>query len=576
MKKKRLIQILLILVALLIVGCQSGAESEPEVITETVVEQVEVEVTRIVEGEVVVETITEEVEVEVTRVVEVQAEEETETRPNVLRVAMDVPDFADPHRFHGRNINLLENIYEPLVYPFEDTQEIRPVLAESWDASEDGSVYTFTLHDGITFHDGTPLTSADVKFSFERMMDLGEALQEDELNRVVQEIAIPDDQTVVFTITPGGPPFLAVICAVLIVSQDAIEANATDDDPWATEWMSQNSSGSGPYVLESLQVGDSMRIVRFDDYWQGWEGDHVDEVLYLMIPEPSTQLLMLERGEVDISFNVPLESIETLRENPNLEIFQQRGNYLFYLRMNTHGGPLTDINLRKAFAHAFDYEAYIQARADYFPTDGPAPAHFLDGFRPEGLPEYDIELAQEFYEAAGYGPDNPLSITQFIVTGQDYQQVAAEIMQQGMAQLGVEYNILPGEFSPYYSGLLRYVNEGDESGYLDMFTLRMPSTIPDPVAFFTAYQTGSSLNMMGYSNPDVDALISQALNTPDQAERNALYQEAADIIVEDYVDIWLGVERRTAVYDTEVQGFYSHPLWWPALHVYPISLSNTE
>jgi len=162
------------------------------------------------------------------------------------------------------------------------------------------------------------------------------------------------------------------------------------------------------------------------------------------------------------------------------------------------------------------------------------------------------------------------------VTGNEDQRVAAEILQQGLRELGVEYIISPGEFSPIYSGLLRYIREGDESGYIDMFTLRMPAIYPDPSAYLAPYYTGQDLNMMGYSNTEVDALINMAAPdvAPEWEERVGLYQEAITKIVEDQPDIWVGVERYQTVMRATVQGYHMHPLWFPEVLVYPIRLEE--
>ena len=496
--------------------------------------------------------------------------------PSILRIAhdTDVQSNVDPHAIQGYQINWLENMYEHLAYPSRDTLEIRPELAESYEVSEDGKFYTFKLRRNVKFHDGSFLDAETVKLSFERMMDMGQAIGQDELNKYVVNITTPDDYTVVFEVDPGGVPFLAVQTSVLIVSSKAIKENRTDADPWATEYFAQHEAGTGPYQLEELRPKDLMRIVKFGDYWGGWEGEHVDEADWLEVPEGVTQALMLERGELDVSFEVPEESIPSMQDNPNLQILESRGNYVFYLRMNNHAGPLVNKTLRQAFAYAFDYESFNEADPGWFPPEGPVPAALLGDWTPPNLPKYDIEKAKELYAEAGYGPDNPLKIDQVILSGYDDQAAAAQILQQGLSELGVEYEISTGEFAPIYTGLLKSLREDDQSGFHDMFALRYPILYPDPVTHLTPYRMGRDHNFMGYSNPEVDALIEEALANPDQDMRTDLYRQAVELIVDDSPDIWLGVERRRVVLSAAVQGFYFPPIWWPAIRVYPISLSN--
>jgi peptide/nickel transport system substrate-binding protein len=490
--------------------------------------------------------------------------------PSILRIGheREVTSNIDPHINQGQPIYVIENLYEPLAYPYLDTGEMTGVLAESYEISADNTIYTFQLRDNVKFHDGTVLDAETVKRSFERIMSIGLAYVQAELNARVRGITTPDDRTIVFDVEPGGIPFIAVQTGVLIASAEAIEEHSTSDDPDGREYFALEAVGTGPYRLEELRPKDTMSITKFDDYWGGWDGPHFTEAVWTQVPEGATQALMLEREELDVSFIVPLQSVPAMASDPRFQVVQERGTYLFYLRMATEGGPLQNKALRQAFAHAFDYEAYDAVREDYLPPEGPVASQFLGGWVPDNLPTYDIERAKQLYAEAGYGPDNPVEVTQAIITGADYQQTAAEIMQQGLEQLGVTYNIMPSQFAPVREGLRRWIATGDESGFVDMFTLRMPANVPDPVAQLYAYPTGADLNLMGYTNPEVDRRIEEALLNPDPEARLEQYKEIVQIIVDDVPDIWLGVEQRTVVMGAAIRGFYQHPLWFPALRVY--------
>lgn len=286
------------------------------------------------------------------------------------------PITFDPHVATSSETVIIDNLYEPLVYYREDSTEIVPWLAESWEVGEDGTVYTFRLRQGVRFHDGSELDAATVVANFERVLRLKtgpfwtlEALE---------AIEAVDPLTVRLSYRPGGPPVLQSLPLVKIVSGQALRDHAAQDD--AQAYLAEQVAGSGAYQLRQLQRGDRVLLSHFPDYWQGWTEGQFTEANLLIIPEASSQALMIEGGDLDIAFRVPAENIQQLDGLPTVDIVRAPGNNALYLRFNAVAGPTADPRVRQALAHSFDAEGFILAMGGtYEPLSGYVPPQFLGG-----------------------------------------------------------------------------------------------------------------------------------------------------------------------------------------------------
>ena len=218
--------------------------------------------------------------------------------------------------------------YEALLRVNPSTNELEPWIASKWGVSEDAKTYTFILNQNITFHDGTNLTASDVKFTFDRMkkIDQGIAYEFGSLDR----IEVVDDYTVKFFLSEASIPFIKIIPKMYIISEEGVEANlmvspsSTNfsgiDSNFAITYLANHELGSGPYVLTSFTPGQQAIFSKYDNYWKGWEGNHVEKVIWQYIKESSTQRLLLEKGDVDIIMDPSPDDLNAFRENPNIKL----------------------------------------------------------------------------------------------------------------------------------------------------------------------------------------------------------------------------------------------------------------
>ncbi len=497
--------------------------------------------------------------------------------PNTLTVALSGNvETMDPHVASSRAVPFLENVYEPLIGLQGPTTELSPVLAESIDVSDDQTVYTFHLREGVTFHDGTPLTADAVRYSFERVREIQKGPYW--AIAYIESLEALDDQTVQITIRPGGPPFLQAVSMVGIVSPTAFEAGATSEDPWAQNWAATETAGTGPYVVSEVVRGDRFVLDRFDPYWGGWEGPHFDRSVMLLVPERSSAQLMLERGEVDIAEQVPTESLPELRADPDVTVIERdSGVRVLYLMLNAAAGPTADPRVRRAINLAFDQATFLEATGGTFaPSDGPVPAEFLGGYKPE-IPynRVDLEEAQRLLQEAGQAG---MTLDVYYTTGDQVQELAGQVLQAYLGQIGVTVNVIAQDFPAFVRSITAW-GEGDRSATDENFRmanfLYTPPRMPDAYAYLwymyhSDAQGGLGRNQNFYENPRVDALIEAGALATDAEARLDAYRQAVDLIVEDAPQVFVGTQRMIYTLRSDIGGFYMHPTWFPAVRVYPL------
>ena len=536
----------LAIVAVLLTTVVSCAPATPEVVEKEVPVTVEVEKEVVVEKEVIKEVVVTATPVPVkgpVDTVHVAVRQQTAYRR------------LDPHDAQGSAWGLWENFYEQLVGVDSETLEFHPLLAESWESTDDGQRWVFHLRRGVRFHDGTDFTSEDVKLSFERELALKLSFDWQRLERI-KEIRTPDDYTVEFIIESGGVPFYVDAAVVGIVSADAVREHDVDD--FANGWFAENVVGTGPYKLQEWKVNERTVMVRNEDYWG--ELPYFETAVFLQVPEYTSAVMMIQEGEVDITTIIAPDMLQQLKETPGLRVVEGEGVYPMALRLLCQGDvPTADPHVRRAIAYAMNYPLLYSVRSENFvPTEGPVPSEFLDGWVPsDSLYEYDLDKAREELAKSRY-PDGGFEVIVAYERGDEKFRAVMEILQAELAKLNIELNIQATEWSTVRSELL----EAKDQGYAGAaatpkyhaLTLGKSLGIVDVVNFMALYHSGSSLNFGGYSNPAVDKLLEEADTSTDNDQRIELYKQAIAIILEDSPDIHLGLNRQIEVSRDNIEG----------------------
>jgi peptide/nickel transport system substrate-binding protein len=457
--------------------------------------------------------------------------------------------------FDGQSPLLWRAVYENLVKYEGDTLEIVPHLAESYEISEDGLTYTFKIRPGVTFSDGEPLNAAAVKLSIERQIGVEQGIAFALAN--ITAIETPDEMTVVLTLSApsdGALSAFAGLYAPYIISPKAINEHQQDGD-WAQGWLRDNMVGTGPFVLDSYSQSQQAVFSRNPNYWQGWDGDHPDQLFVKYVKEPATERLLLEQGEVDVALFLPDDAVEELDGAPNIVVTDVPSYNLYYLVLPTREGPTADKKVRQALSYGFDYQTWITdiMRGKAEQARGPVPSNFV-GFNPD-TPQYtyDPDKAKALLAEAGYA-DGGFTIPYTYETGYFWKRPLGELFQANMADLGITVDIQ--ELSPSaWADLLSNPETANHAfGLVWWPTLKTPYDYMFSL-FATGAQGTAGYNWGYYSNPELDALLDEAAADPDEASRMALYAKAQDLLVDDAPALYVYEKHyRLPMRDT-VQGF---------------------
>lgn len=484
------------------------------------------------------------------------------------------PITFDPHVASSSEYGVIDNMYEPLVYYRDESSEIIPWLAESWEVSDDATQYTFHLRSGVRFHDGSLLDAETVKANIDRITTLksGPYWVLDSL----REVEVLDANTIRFSFEPGGPPVLASLPLIRIVSAEAIRENAGNDN--AQTFLTEHVAGSGPYRLESFLRGDRVVLRYFPEYWQGWTEGQFTQANMLIIPEASTQSLMVERGDLDVAYRVPTENLPALAASDNTEVITAEGRNVLYLRLNTAVGPTSDVQVRQALAFAFDYEGFIAAMAGSYESQRRiVPPGLMDGNDVTWPYSYDIEKATELLRQAGYSENSRGRITIDVLSGFQDQLIAAQLLEYGAEQTGLlDVDIRLNEWAAMLRDLVAWGDSRDPSQVRNVFGLWTGARIADPYAYLwymyhTDAQGGQGRNLGYFESDAVDALVEEGAQAPNRQDQLAAYAEAEQLIIDEAVDIVVGVQTSIYVIQDSLKGFFVHPGWYPAVQVFRLS-----
>jgi peptide/nickel transport system substrate-binding protein len=487
-----------------------------------------------------------------------------QTPQTFVRVYLNMPTNVDPHGpgFDNAIYPFLRNMYQPLVDYDQQTFKLRPVLATAWDTSADGLRYTFTLRRGVKFHDGTVLTSGAVKLSAERVLHLG--FVRARMLRAVDRIETPDEFTVRFVMKERDGTFLSRVVALLIAS-----AKALNERPDA--WFQMNEDGTGPYILETFDQGAGRAsFVSFPDYWDGWHGRHLMRIEHQVVPESSTQRLLLERGQAHWMTRTPIEYVFDLQNSPVVQPVSFRSVRISYLPLNTARGMLTDKRLRQALVYAFPYSLL---RVGYYhnlavPAAGPLHSRMLND--PTLHPvEQDLDKAKKLLAEAGYATGG-FTLTYTYPTGGEEQKIPGVLLQDALRKLNIrlELNEIP------FANIIQLVSKLETTP--DVMTLINSPITGDPgvgvlESLFDSVNAGSFYNWGWYKNPRVDALLATAAGTVDERARLDLYRQVQRIVIDDAAGVFLTFPDRWAIINRKLKGYTFAPIgleWDDWYHMY--------
>ena len=365
----------------------------------------------------------------------------TSTGTFTMLRAEGAPDLDPHYQYNNANAAILLATTEMLIqYKGESTFDYEPMLAESWEANADNSTYTFKIFPNVTFHDGDPCTSAEVKASFDRLLIMNSAVA-NVVNRFVPDPAmleIVDDLTVRFNLGKPQPLFLAALASSygpFIINPKYVEEHKTDDDPWAHEYYLQGSVGTGPYKLVENNVNERVTMQKYDGYHGGWEGAHFDELIVRVVPEIATRRQLIESGDADATVqNLTPEDYDSLKSNPDVQVVPAPSTAVWWTMMNVP--RLKTPGVRQGFSYAFPYkEVQEGVYKGLIKRTGPI-ASTVRGYDPDVfLYQTDLTKAKELILAGGFAEGDTFEY--IFSAGEATERAIAELFQANVAADGL-------------------------------------------------------------------------------------------------------------------------------------------
>ena len=486
---------------------------------------------------------------------------QAQTPPGVLVVGQIAePKSLDPHAVTAVNdFRILMNVYDGLVRYAPGTLEVEPALATNWDVSDDGTVYTFYLAEGVTFHDGSPLTAEVVKFNFERMLNEDHPYADTGpfplsfFFSAVESVEAVDDLTVRFTLNEPYAPFLSNLAypTGLIVSQAAVEEFGKD--------FGRNPSGTGAYKVVDWTPNQRVVAEANPDYWDG--APALQAVIFRPITDANTRIAEMLSGGLDVMVEVPPDALAQFREDAGFEVLEQAGPHLWFLILNTKEGPFANKLIRQAANYAIDKTALVdnilQGTAEV--AAGPTPPAFGWAYNEDLSPyPYDPEKAKALLDEAGYAGE---PLTFFVTEGGSgmLDPIAmGTAIQADLKAVGMDVEIETYEWNTF----LGEVNPGLE-GKADMAEMAWMTNDPDTLPYLAlrteAWPDKGGFNSGYYSNPEVDELLVAARTETDQDRRAELYKKMQEIVQDDAPWVFVANWKQNAVTTANVEGFALQP-----------------
>jgi peptide/nickel transport system substrate-binding protein len=478
--------------------------------------------------------------------------------------ALTMAAFAEPTTLNplSQDINVqyvVANLY-PSLLKFDAAVEPKPYLAKTWTISDDGLTYSFAIADGAKWSDGTPITSADVKFSFDEMIPKYQPAGKANFG-VIAGVDDSDPAVAVFTLARPYAPFLRLLNSLYapIVPKHIYAGTVPTENPNS---LSAAVTG-GPFRLKEWIKGDHLTLERNPD---AFDAPHLDEVVVRFIPDASARMLALKTGAIDYlpPAAVPYASLAMLEGDANVTIApigDEAGGKVMTVGFNLRKAPFNDVKVRQAISHAID--AKFIASAVSFDRETPAvgPLNAISWAWDASLKGYDFdpELAGKMLDEAGYPKKADgfrfamqVNTRPSVVTFQKTN----EIIVQNLRDIGIDATLRPLESAPYTAST--YI-DADFDVSATAWISAFDANNLTPLYTCDNIRPAPYSNFMGYCNPEVDALLAAGADETDQAKRKAIYVEAQQKIIDDAPALWPMNWSDWSAFRTHVKGLPAGP-----------------
>ena len=437
-------------------------------------------------------------------------------------IAQDLDDSLDPHLAVAAGTKeVMFNVFEGLMKP-TSTGDLTPAVAESYTVSEDRLTYTFTLREGVKFHNGDEVTAEDVVYSISRCADTTDGTPLVEAFSVIQSVEAVDARTVAITISEPSNEFISYMTTAILPA----DYDQQDTAP----------VGTGPFKFVSRAAQDNIVLERFDEYWG--TPAYLDKVTFKIMENADSLVMSLQSGAIDLCSH--LTSTQVAQLGGDFYVAEGTMNLVQALYLNNAEKPFDDVRVRQALCYAVDKQGIIDLAFDgYGSPIGSSMYPAFGKYFDESLTNYytkDVEKAKSLLTDAGY----PNGFEMTITVPSNYQPHidTAQVLVEQLKEIGVTAKIELVEWGTWVSDV--YAGRQFQSTVVGVDASNMTAR-----ALLERFTSDYAKNFINYNNADYDALFQQALTTYDDAGQTAIYkameknltENAANVYIQDLADL---------------------------------------
>ena len=439
-------------------------------------------------------------------------------------IAQDLDNSLDPHKAVAAGTKeVMFNVFEGLVKPTSNGDLI-PAVASNYTVSEDHLTYTFTLREGVKFHNGDAVTAEDVVYSLKRVAAPTETgVVQVEALSIMADVAAVDERTVAITLTEPSNEFISYLTVAIL------PADYTEQDT--------KPVGTGPFTFASRSAQENIILAKFEEYWG--QKAYLDQVTFRIIENAEGLLMGLQSGAIDICSHLTTTQVSQLSDS-EFSIAQGNMNLVQAMYLNNAVAPFDNVLVRQALCHAIDRQMILDLAFDGYGTligssMYPAFGKYFDDTLTNHY-AYDVDAAKALLAQAGYPGGFDMTIT--VPSNYQPHMDTAEVVVEQLKAIGVNAVIQPVEWETWVSEA--YVGRNFQATLVGVDASTMTAR-----ALLERFTSTYSKNFINYNNAEYDALFAQAQACYDDAEQTALYkamernltENAANVYIQDLADL---------------------------------------
>jgi len=466
----------------------------------------------------------------------------------------DIKDW-DPASAFSLEVMMLVNVYEPLMWynPPGSKEQFTPALAKSWSVSEDGLTWTFNLRENVKFHDGEDFNAQAAKTALERTMELKKGAY-----YIWSSVEAINADGLTLTIKTKTPQPLDLIAS----SQYGAYMYSPKAAASGADWFNQGkAAGTGPYTVRQWDKAQQVVLEKNGDYWGGWTDSNFERVILKIVTENSTQLQMLKAGEAQFISLVPADMVDSVNKEEGLTAYAIPSWKNSQFLINTQKAPTDNKKFRQALTHIWDYETVVNdIYAGYAEVGrGPVPATMWGHNGAIQAPGFDLDKARKLLEESGVPKSDWKVSIAYIGTSEEYKN-SALLFQANASQLGVEVELLPGEWGVIWANAKNLETAPNMQSMTWWPTYATPN---DWMVGLFRTEEKALFNLSHYSNPDYDNLLNAGIKLEGSDRKKAIenYAKAQAILMDDAVAIFYADIKQRVARASDIKGLEANPAY---------------